>query len=136
MASTKNKQSLSDMVYDIKQKITDEEYKNIMDEIAKIEEKKYVKIRYMIFDWRWSDDCDDNDEKYPVLTNQEYTKICQVSSDEDERSIYWSIKLYCRLHEDHLEFWNKIKDEKERWPMTYKSDINQGYILICDFEEL
>jgi len=49
MDSTQIKHTLSDMVFDIKEKITDEEYKNIMDGIKKINEKKFIRIYYNSF---------------------------------------------------------------------------------------
>jgi hypothetical protein len=134
MASTQNKQTLSDMVFEIKQKITDEEYKNIMDGIVKINEKKYVKIRYMLFDIKMRHD--EDDECYPELISEEHNTICQVSDEQNPHSLYYNIHHECVLESRIFEVWDRLKDEKERWPMKYKSDLGQTHILILDFEEL
>ena len=135
MASTQNKQKVSDMVFDIKNKLTDEEYKNIMDGIKKINEKKYVKIRYMLFDIKMRHDEEDG-EYYPELISEEHNTICQVIDDDEHYCMYFNIHHYCIMKAKALELWKKLKDEKERWPMKYKADLGHTHILILDFEEL
>ena len=142
MASTQNKLKVSDMVFDIKKKITDEEYKNIMDGIKKINEKKYVKIRYMLFDIKMKHVVaadEEDDELYPELISSEHNTICQIiDSDDDEHDpcVYFNIHYKCVLRERHLDSWDRNKDDKERWPEKYKADLGHAHILICDYEEL
>jgi hypothetical protein len=127
MASTQNKQKVSDMVFDVKEKLTDEEYKNIMDGLSKINEKKYVKIHYMVYD-----DCED----YPEPIQSEHNTICEVIYD-DPHSLCYDIHHRCVLRERTLEVWKKYKNQKQRWPVKYSPDIGQtSHILIYDFEEL
>jgi len=132
MASTQNKQKVSDMVFDVKQKLTDEEYKNIMDGIKKINEKKYVKIRYMVFEISRRD-FDDDDLEFQLVSNK-HTTICEVK-DEHPFCIYLNIHRECVLEKHILDTWNKVKDEKTYWPLKYQPDT-QNSIVICDFEEL
>jgi hypothetical protein len=132
MASTQNKQKVSDMVFEIKQKITDEEYKNIMDGIKKINEKKYVKIHYMVYDIKMRSMIDG--EEYPELTASEHNTICLVIHHADPHSLYYNIHHQCILEANILEVWNKY--QKGKLPLNYKHDMAQTHILICDFEEL
>ena len=44
MASMENKQTLSDMVFDVKEKLSDEEYKNIMEKIESLAQEIIEKI--------------------------------------------------------------------------------------------
>ena len=133
------KQSVADMVFNIKEKLTDEEYKNIMDGIGEINEKKYVKIRYMLFDVNMKHDVaadEEDDECYPELISSEHNTICQVIDNDDHDCLYFNIHYKCILQERQLKGWKKDKDEKKHWPMKYKTDLGHAHILICDFEEL
>jgi len=104
-----------------------------MDGIKKIDEKKYVKIRYMLFAIHVRNY--DDDETYPELISSEHTTICEVKNEQNPHCIYINIHRECVLEKHILDSWDKIKDDKSYWPLKYKPD-SQHSILICDYEEL
>jgi len=131
MASTKNKQSLSDMVFDIKEKLSDEEYKNIMEKIG--EQKTYIKIRYMLIETsvNWCDDCGSS----PQINKSDYKAICEVLKERNTDDYFDNIHTNSVVEPNLYEDWKKHKDDKSFWPQTYHGNNNE-LMLIFDFEEL
>jgi len=134
MASIQNKQKVSDMVFDVKEKLTDEEYKNIMDGISKIDEKKYVKIHYYTFHAKIKYD-DDEDGPTPAIKYDYQKAICQILDKRNNRCQYHNIKYECVLDPDELKCWKEHKDDKLYWPVLYPYD-GSSYMVVGGFEEL
>ena len=133
MASMENKQTLSDMVFDVKEKLSDEEYKNIMEKIG--EQKTYVKVRYMIIetDVSWCDDCGSN----PHIKKSNYKAICEVLKEKNTDDYFDNIHNNCVVEPRLYEDWKKHKDDKSFWPQTYHGEPHdEQLMLICEFEEL
>jgi hypothetical protein len=127
MASTQNKQKVSDMLFDVKQKLTDEEYKNIMDGLKKINEKKYVKIGCVVFSTKKEPE---SKIDYTILNT-----ICQVDKPSEDCQ-YHNICVDCVLDPDILELWKKHKDDKSFWPKVFRDDNSERVMTVCEFEEL
>ena len=130
MASMENKQTLSDMIFDVKEKLSDEEYKNIMEKIG--EQKTYIKVRYMIIEVNvnWCEDCGST----PQIKKSKYNAVCQVLKERNPDDYFDNIKnsvVEPTLYED----WKNNKDNKSFWPQTYRGDTNE-LMLIFEFEEL
>ena len=128
MASMENKQTLSDMIFDVKEKLSDEEYKNIMEKIG----EKYIKIRYMIIKAEviWCNDCGSTAQ----IKKSEHNSICQVLKEKNEEDYFDNIQnsvVEPRLYED----WKEHKEEKSFWPQTYHGD-NDALMLVFEIQEL
>ena len=133
MASMQNKQTLSDMVFDVKEKLSDEEYKNIMEKIG--EQKTYIKIRYMLIEvsGSWCDDCGSTHK----IEKSNYKTICEVlkypNTDDYFNNIHNNSVVEPCLYKD----WKEHKDDKSFWPQTYQGEReDEQLMLICEFEEL
>ena len=131
MASMEIKQTLSDMVFDVKEKLSDEEYKNIMEKIG--EQKTYVKVRYMIIetDVSWCDDCGST----PHIKRSNYKTICEVLKERNPDDYFDNIHNNCVVEPRLYKDWKEHKDDKSFWPQIYHGDTNE-LMLICEFEEL
>lgn len=146
MASTENKQSLSDMVFDIKQKLSDEEYKNIMDKIGEINKKKYIKISYTIFtasikyETTSDDDEDDDedDEPTPKISSENFTTICEVLDSSADKPLFLeshNIHEQCVIRSQEYTLWKKTKAKNDFWE-TYPFGDDERYMVVRKFEEL
>ena len=131
MASMENKQTLSDMVFDVKEKLSDEEYKNIMEKIG--EQKTYIKIRYMLIEAInfHHDDCG----ACPQIKKSNYKAICELLKKRNTDDYFDNIHKNCVVEPRLYEDWKKHKDDKSFWPQTYHGATNE-LILVFEFEEL
>jgi len=123
------------MVFDIKKKLTDEEYKNIMDGIKKIDEKKFIRIYYNSFIAGIDYDDDDDEPAGPKLTWRGGDKICQVLDKPSEECEYHSISCDSVIDPDVVDLWIKKNNEKLFWPQIFRGGEN-AYMVVSGFEEL
>ena len=130
MASMENKQTLSDMVFDVKEKLSDEEYKNIMEKIG--EQKTYIKIRYMLIEANVQfNDCGPT----PHIKKSKHNAICEILKKRNTDDYFDNIHKNCVVEPNLYEDWKKHKDDKSFWPQTYHGATNE-LILVFEFEEL
>ena len=122
-----NKQTLSDMVFDVKEKLSDEEYKNIMEKIG--EQRIFVKLRYQIFKAYLQDD-----EPSPEVNLTFHTTICQVVDYESDIVDYHQIHDKKELSSEMFVKFKTHKDDKHYWPMCFRGC--SAYMSISEFEEL
>ena len=117
-----HKQTLSDMVFDVKEKLSDVEYKNIMEKIA--EERIFVKLHYQIFKAYLQEQ-----PLHPEVNLTFHTTICQVVDYESD------IVDYHRIH-DKKELSSEVfvKFKTHKGPMCFQGC--SAYMSISDFEEL
>lgn len=129
--SIKNKQALSDMIFDIKEKITDTEYKNIMDKIGEI--KKYVKIKYVRYDAYVEGPHNEDDEYVPKIRMTKGSLILKVTDKlRNCGNIYCAFFLMNIISENMLSDW---KEENEAFPEHIRID-DETILMVTEFEEL
>lgn len=98
-----NKQTLSDMVFDIKQKITDDEYKNIMDKIG----DQYVKIHFKKFEATVESAHSEDDEPVAKLKMSKGSMILKVETGKNEFCINYNMFHRCVLPARLLSHWQQ-----------------------------
>jgi hypothetical protein len=130
MASTKNKQSLSDMVFDVKEKLTDEEYKNIMDKIADV---LYIKIKYRKIQATMRNcncgECEDE----PMLKTGYGTMILKVVKEDDHDPTRYTFFELCEINHNHYNVWKTYQDKKFHNYIELDDDL---IVIVEKFEEL
>jgi len=127
------KKQLSNLVFDIKDKLTDEEYKNIMDGIKKINEKIYVKIRYDSF--IAGIDYDSDEEPAPKITRKRDDKICKVLDKPSKDCQYHNIACDSVIDPDIFDVWLRMKDSKSFWPQIFQGGEN-AFMVVFGIEKL
>ena len=103
-----------------------------MDGIKKINEKKYVKIHYMLFQLKMRED--EEGECFHEIESDDCYAICQVI-DKATSNLYYNIHRECVIDAEAIEYWDSIKGEKRHWPTKIEAD-KETSIVICDFEKL
>ena len=131
MASMEIKQTISDMLFDVTEKLSDEEYKNIMEKIG--EQKTYIKIRYMLIKAavNWCDDCGSSAQ----IKKSDHNSICQLLKEKNTDDYFDNIHTNCVVEPRLYEDWKNNKDNKSFWPQTYHGD-NDELMLVFEFQEL
>ena len=132
MASMQNKQTLSDMVFDVKEKLSDEEYKNIMEKIG--EQKTYIKIRYMLIKGSVQFDPEDCGASAQIRQTK-FRAICELLKKSNPHPIFDNIHKNCVVEPRVYEMWKEHKDDKAFWPQTFHNGSDE-IILVFEFEEL
>ena len=130
--SMENKQTLSDMVFDIKEKITDDEYKNIMEKIG----DEYVKIHFKKFEATVESAHSEDDESVAKLKMSQGSMILKVETGKnevgDDFCINYNMFHRCVLPARWLLRW---KQNPDMFPVSIQLEADT-IMLVDKFEEM